>query len=549
MPFAGSAHSSSSQPWPFRHYSGLFFDESITDSAWIREKGLLELPPLEGVHHIVIRGAWHPNHSAQGLETGSLQLIVRTDTQKKEVVKIAEAGPFAIKVALPSSAKTAKTLLSLQLKGVELTNLLAWAGRTMQLSSLQRFRKQNKNRQLRITSVETDGGEMIFDFGNRHAPYNPAFVRAHARLAVNIVGFLTADLGVGESARCMVRAADTAQIQTALVPLKLNCKNPLGDMTYATRLQETNPHPVNVVHLDPPASQDIDHYHGRGFRAGKYNIAYWAWELPDFPDAWIPPCRYFDEIWCPSDFVRQAISLKVPLPVLTMPHAINFARPTATTATLRARFALPADAFLFLFLYDLNSYSERKNPRGALEAFRRSGLGQRGAGLVIKVHNVKGNEADFGVLQASVADLPGVHFITETLSRAAVYELEAACDCFVSLHRSEGFGLALAESMYLGKPVIATDWSASAEFIDATNGCPVQCTLKTLERNHGPYAKGQVWAEANLDHAADQMERLFDNRALASRLGESARSTIERKFSPAVIGARYRRRLENIASW
>jgi len=135
------------------------------------------------------------------------------------------------------------------------------------------------------------------------------------------------------------------------------------------------------------------------------------------------------------------------------------------------------------------------------------------------------------------------------LSRTGIYELEAACDCFVSLHRSEGFGLAVAECMYLGKPVISTDWSATAEFVTADNGCPVRAPLVTLDRNHGPYAKGQTWAEPDVGHAAEWMQRLCADRALCARLGAAARATIERDFSPATIGARYRRRLEAIAGW
>jgi glycosyltransferase involved in cell wall biosynthesis len=123
------------------------------------------------------------------------------------------------------------------------------------------------------------------------------------------------------------------------------------------------------------------------------------------------------------------------------------------------------------------------------------------------------------------------------------------CDCFVSLHRSEGFGLAIAESMYLGKPVIATDWSASAEFLNATNGCPVRAETVVLDRNHGPYAKGQTWAAPDVAHAAEWMQRLHADRALGVRLGAAGRATIERDFSPAAIGARYRRRLEAIAGW
>jgi glycosyltransferase involved in cell wall biosynthesis len=119
----------------------------------------------------------------------------------------------------------------------------------------------------------------------------------------------------------------------------------------------------------------------------------------------------------------------------------------------------------------------------------------------------------------------------------------------VSLHRSEGFGLALAECMFLGKPVIATDWSGTTDFIRSTNACPVRSSLVTLDRTHGPYTKGQSWAAPDIDHAAWWMQQLHANPAEARRLGEAARASVEADLAPAVIGARYRRRLEAIASW
>jgi glycosyltransferase involved in cell wall biosynthesis len=230
-----------------------------------------------------------------------------------------------------------------------------------------------------------------------------------------------------------------------------------------------------------------------------------------------------------------------------MPHAIAFTPPTESTKVLRARLGLPADRFLFLTLFDLNSYAERKNPRAVVAAFRASGLAARGAALVLKVQNVAGNEADFAALKAGVQDLPGTVLITATLSRADLFALEAACDVFVSLHRSEGFGLAVAECMYLGKPVISTDWSATAEFVNAGNGCPVRAPLVTLERNHGPYAKGSTWADPDPLHAAEHMRALLADPSLRARLGEAAGATMRSTFSPAAIGARYRRRLEAIA--
>jgi glycosyltransferase involved in cell wall biosynthesis len=530
----------------FSHYAGLFFDEYDPASAWIRESATVRLPPLADVDELVIRGEYKPNPAGKGLEASLPGLEAHGTSGATARLESVKAGPWELRFPLRT---TGASEVSFRLTGVGFTNFLAWLGRITGIGPLQRFRRQARNRQLRIRTISTGTGETIFDFSQRDAPYSSTFARRHAKLGLNIVGFLTADLGVGESARCMVRAADVANIPSALVPLKLNCKNRLGDQTYAARLRDANPHDVNVIHLDPPASRDIDHHHGAGFRAGKYNIAYFAWELPEFPDAWTASFEYYDEVWCPSDFTTSAVALKSPLPVLTMPHAISFERPTECTAELRRRFRLPGDAFLFLTLFDLNSYSARKNPRAVIAAFRQSGLAGHGAALVIKVQNVAGNEADFAALQQSVQDLSGTVLLTETLSRADIYALEAACDCFVSLHRSEGFGLAVAESMYLGKPVIATDWSATAEYVTPENGCPVRTRLVTLEQNHGPYAKGSTWAEPDASHAAEHMRRLFADRELAERLGRNARTTVETRFAPDVIGARYRRRLECIAAF
>ncbi len=538
------------------HFSGLLHDEFDLESHWLRLAATIVVPAFADVRRVVLRGEFKPWPAAERAGPPP-QLEVSLNGSRVALVAAAQPGPFEVPLDLPATTDGRGNRVELRLHGTTWSDNLAWLGRiTKSLAflgpvhrRLQWYRRQNKNRQVRIRALVSESGETIFDFANRHSPFNHAFSRKHLRLGMNVVGFPQAELGVGESARCMVRAADAAGLSVAVVPLKLNCLNPQGDATLAPRLQEANPHGVNVIHVDAPQSRDLDHHHGPAFRAGKYNIAYWAWELPEFPDAWLEYADYYDEIWCPSDFVREAIAAKLPHAVHTMPHAIGFARPAGTTAAIRARFGLPADRFLFLFLYDLNSYSERKNPRAVLEAYRRAFPAASNVGVVIKVHNRANNPEAWARLQADAAELPGAVLIAETLPRADIYALQAACDCFVSLHRSEGFGLAIAESMFLGKPVISTDWSASAEFVNDRNGCPVQAKLITLERNVGPYAKGQIWADPDVEHAAWWMRRLVDDAALRAQLGARARTTIEERFAPAVIGNRYRRRLEAIAGW
>ncbi|HEY3756004.1 MAG TPA: glycosyltransferase [Opitutaceae bacterium] len=549
MPLNRAAPSGGSFHRRFTDYSGLFYDEFAQNSAWIREAARLRLPPLDGIDALVLRGECIIHPEVRGVEAGFPGLSIAINGVPVGGVAASEPGAWEVRLPLSAAARTEHPILTLTLEGVAHTNALAWVARVSALPALARYRKQNRNRQIRIQSLTTTAGEFIYDFSQRHSPLSRSFVRRHAHLGLNVVGHLAADLGLGESARCMVRAADAAGLPCSLVPLKLNCLNPKGDRTYAERWREENPLGVNVFHVDPPAARDIDHHHGPNFRNGKYNVAYFAWELPEFPDAWVESLDYFDEVWCPSDFTRRAVAAKSPWPVLTLPHAVAFDRPAESREVLRAKFGLPAEGFYFLSLFDLNSYSARKNPEGALAAFAESGLAAQGATLVVKVHNAGMNSADWERLKAAAAAQPGIRLLTETITRAQTYELQAACNALVSLHRSEGFGLVVAECMYLGLPVVTTDWSATAEYVNAENGCPVRCAEVTLERNHGPYARGNVWAEPDIRHAAQQMCRLALEPALRARLGAAARTTIEERFSPARIGALYRKRLESIATF
>lgn len=522
-----------------RRSAGLFFDGGA--GAWLRESAVIRIPPLRGIDSLHVEGVLLSGDRP----AGRLGLRLRADRKRCQLT-LARPGPWTL--SLPVAADDGNSLeLSVDVLGVTLSNALAWLGRVTGLPALQPYRRQTRNRSLRLLRIADGRGRTLYDLSQGDLRLDAAFARERLALGLNVAGFVTAHLGIGESARCMVRAADAAGIDATPIDLRLPCKNPRHDLSLAPRLRTEPEHAVTVVHLDPPASRDLEHHHGRSFRANHYLIGYWAWELPEFPDAWLPAFRCFDEIWCPSEFARRAIAAKSPLPVLTMPHAIQFARPDGPPAALRERLGLPADGFLFLVLYDLNSYSARKNPEAAIRAFRESGLADRGARLVLKLHSADDNPADLERLRASLVDLPSAHLIAKAFDRAELTALQAACDCYVSLHRAEGFGLAVAEAMYLGKPVITTDWSATAEFADAATAFPVPAREVELTEDHGPYRRGQRWAEPDVAAAARQMRRVAEDAEQRERIGEAARRRIEERFSPQVIGTLYRRRLETLA--
>lgn len=520
------------------------------DSVWIDRWARIVLPAGKPLRSLHISGFLNPPQPGKKASSGPLGLRIAVNGLQTLDCYPMPPGEFTVGIGDPASLPGRPTVVDLELRPLSRFDLLDWLGRRLAALSwlpkhwrkaLRAGRHRSLCRRLRLSRIVADD-EAVLDFRNV-PPLAPRLRLRGEKAGLNIVGWLRAELGIGESARCMVRAADAAGLPSALVDLRVPCLARMGDDSFTARLGAENPHPVNVVHFDPPVARDLAHHHGPRFFGSKYNIAYWAWELPEFPEAWVPSGSYVDEVWCPSEFVRAAIASRLRRPVRVMPHAIEFAVPSGDC---RSRFSLPSDRCLFLFLYDLNSYQERKNPLAVIEAYRRAFPDEADVALVLKTHNPERNREAFARLLDAVKGLRQVRIIADTLSRSDVHALEAACDVFVSLHRSEGFGLAVAEAMYLGKPVISTDWSATAEFVTADTGCPVRHRLITLRESHGPYAAGQTWADPDVDHAADWMRRLRDDAALRTSLGRAAAAAMRRDFSPVSIGARYRARLEQL---
>ena len=179
----------------------------------------------------------------------------------------------------------------------------------------------------------------------------------------------------------------------------------------------------------------------------------------------------------------------------------------------------------------------------AARLFRRAFPDDSSAALLVKVGHADEHPDAYATLKEQLRGVPNVFLTHQMLSRPRVNGLLAACDAVVSLHRSEGFGLILAEAMSLAKPVIATGWSGNMDFMDSGNSCPVAYDLVTLPRTYGVYEAGQQWAEPDVEHAAHRLRRIVDDASHRSQIAERARATIRTRFSPAVAGARYRQRL------
>jgi len=349
------------------------------------------------------------------------------------------------------------------------------------------------------------------------------------KAGLNIVGYVERPSGVGESARLCHNACEAAGLPAHVIDID-RTGGVARQVVYGPTIYHVNADQMDAVAQKMPQI----------FAASRYNIGCWHWELPELPDAWIGAASHLQEIWAPSAFVQSALSRKLAIPIVHMPHGVDVAEMEPCSPQ---ELGVPAGRFTFLCMFDLASVVERKNPWGAVDAFRRAFPNDSAHALLVKVSNALVHPLAYRELQERLRGVPNVYLTDRMLPRARVNGLLSSCDAIVSLHRSEGFGLILAEGMALGKPVVATGWSGNMDFMNSGNSCPIAYDLVTLERDHPPYSAGAQWAEPDLEHAAQAMRRVADDARYREELGRRARETIRTQLSPAAAGLRYRSRL------
>ena len=414
---------------------------------------------------------------------------------------------------------------------------------------LSPFSKHSTYRHLLLVRLQVDG-RMVLDFTRMNDGLSRDYIRNNANQGVNLIGWFKGYLGIGESVRACARSCLSVGLDYDAINMNLHLEGDQSDELWDGKCSRYGRQPITIVHADAPQSFDLIRKHRKELSKNRYRIGYWAWELPEFPDGWIQYASVYDEIWCPSDFCRNAMFPKLPCPVITMPHSIKMESVSDDFHGLRSEMNLPKDKFLFLCCFDLGSYAPRKNPEAVIEAFliacRDRSFADK-AGLVLKMHGVDRSNLHRELIRELKAEIPELYVIDRSLSRRKLTELQKCCDCFVSLHRSEGFGLSVAECMALGKPVISTDWSATSEYLDSETGCPVEFELVEIEESVGPYTKGQRWANPDIHHAASWMKRLLNDEPYRTEISKNAAIRIDNLFSPERIGRRYMERLTTIA--
>ena len=378
----------------------------------------------------------------------------------------------------------------------------------------------------------------------REAPFRNGIDRkslSRLQFGVNVLGYLNSEKGVGEGVRSNLRIVEATGLPFVANNIVDSGSHNVESLTHSIATE--NPYAVNLITVNADQFPSFANSQ-QSYLKGRYNIGYWAWELPEFPPEWTESFEYADEIWTPSQFTRDSVATVSPLPVHVIPHSIDLQLEMETRIG-RSEFAIPSDTYVFLFFFDFHSFIERKNPLELIQAYSKAFGARSDVQLLIKSSHSSQHKEEFNVLREAAAGA-NVRIFDGVLSRAEKHSLMMACDCYVSLHRSEGFGLTMAESMLCGKPVIATGYSGNVDFMTPATSFLVPYRLISLDRTYGPYRAGYHWAQPDLDYATDVMRHVVKDRTSAEAIGVRAREHVRNVLHPTTIAKSVLRRLQDL---
>ena len=357
----------------------------------------------------------------------------------------------------------------------------------------------------------------------------------------DVVGFLNAEHGIGEASRLLVEA-----LRAANTPLStLTYRNTESRQNFTFETDEIGEYKTVIAAVNAELNEPLRRAFGDFFFRGTYVIGQWFWELEVAPPWYKPAYKYVNELWAPTKFIEQMLRNEAPKNVHVEYMPLPLRKPRVVEHAKRSDLGLD-DRFMFLFTFDFMSVMKRKNPMGLIDAFTKAFAPNEGPMLVLKCINGESRPEMFAAMKKAAEGRDDIIIMNKYLDSEMSAALINVCDCYVSLHRSEGLGLTIAEAMLLGKPVIATGYSGNLDFMTPETSYMVPWTRVKVGKGAEAYSSKATWAEPNIDVAAEMMKTVYQNPEAAKAMAQAGKRDLETRFTPELTGARMKARLEKI---
>jgi len=366
---------------------------------------------------------------------------------------------------------------------------------------------------------------------------------ASPRRGATLIGYAEGVLGMGEHVRMSAEALSKTSTPFGVLDIDPGPHHKRSWSNGNFPMVTDNRYRANIFHVN--ADQMLHAYCqlGADFFRNRYNIGFWAWELSKCPMNWLPVIGMVDEVWAPSRFIQDCFTAVTDKPVTYMPLCVELPQFEKRRPSY---FGLPEDHKLFLYTFDFLSYIDRKNPFAAIRAFKKAFPKGEKAALVLKIMKGDPDSPKWREMIALIDGDPRIKVINEVMTRNDVLALTDVCDCFVSLHRSEGFGRGPAEAMYLGKPVIVTGYSGNMDFTRPGASLLVDYKLVAVRAGQYVFEADQVWADVDEEDAARKMRQVFEGGAEIADIAREGQRVIRSEFSYERISQNMNDRLREL---
>lgn len=355
----------------------------------------------------------------------------------------------------------------------------------------------------------------------------------HAPLVV--AGTFRTANGIGQAARQTFYALEAAGLSPIAVDLSKQLASVDLEVPFPLQAMPAVNEGVLIMQINGPETMAALQHLKMGREKNWYTIGYWAWELPIFPAGWERAFPFLSELWTISEFSAKALRKHKKAPQITVfGHSIHVPKRIKPD---RALFKLPKDAFVFLSMADSMSSLTRKNPFATIAGFKQIFADRDNVHLVIKVRNLERHPQADNDLRTAINGAQNISLIDATLTDEELWTLLGSIDCFVSLHRSEGFGLTIVEAMALAKPVIVTAWSGNMDFTTSENAYLVEPEFIPCTDKYGVYSGRQtVWADVSADQAAEAMINVLDHPEKRLGIAQKGQQDILRITNKGTLG-------------